>query len=149
MSNTIDLNLESGNNNMDSLSFYWMAEFDNGVIFQFENGKEHRFQEVLDRINELEFFHLYHREKDIRFIVDLQKGLIKFNDCGEPNIVEKKENIRLIYFRRRKIEIGTQDLKEKSHTIQYHLGFQYIKDGKNQKIILIIDEVGNFIVIGE
>jgi len=146
MSNSIDINLNSGNNPMDSLSFYWMAEFNNGVIFQFEDGKEHKFQEVKDRMNELEFFHLYHKKLDLRFIVDLKRGLIKFNDCEEPIVVELKENIRLIYFRRVKIQIGENDLKEKSRVINYHLGLQYLKDGKNMKIILIIDEKGSWIL---
>jgi hypothetical protein len=146
MDNSISINLNSGNNPMDSLTFYWMAEFKNGVIFQFEDGKEHKFQEVLDRINELEFFHLYHKKLDLRFIVDLKKGLIKFNDIDEPEIVEGKENIRLIYFRRVSISIGEKDLKEQIKTIEYHLGFQYLKDGKNMKTILIIDKNGNWII---
>ena len=86
MDNSISINFSSGNNPMDSLTFYWMAEFNNGVIFQFEDGKEHRFQEVLDRINELEFFHLYHKDgmTNTNFIVDLKKGLIKTLDSEEP-----------------------------------------------------------------
>ena len=146
MDNSISINLNSGNNPMDSLTFYWMAEFKDGVIFQFEDGKEHKFQEVKDRMNELEFFHLYHKKLDLRFIVDLKRGLIKFNDCEEPIVVELKENIRLIYFRRVKIQIGENDLKEKSRVINYHLGLQYLKDGKNMKIILIIDEKGSWIL---
>lgn len=147
MSNTIDININSGTNSMDSLSFHWTAEFNNGILFQFENGMEHRFQEVIDRINELEFFHLYHKKLNIRFIVDLKKGIIKYNNILEPINIEEKKNIRLIYFRRITKEIGCIDLKEKSNKIMYHLGFQYIdKNGYNQKIILEIDEEGNFII---
>ena len=146
MDNSISINLNSGNNPMDSLSFYWMAEFNNGVIFQFENGIEHRFQEVLDSINELEFFHLYHKKLDLRFIVDLKRGLIKFNDSEEPITVESKENIRLIYFRRNRIEI-TEKFIKKSHKIVYHLGFQYNdKLGNNRRVVLKIDEHGNWIL---
>jgi hypothetical protein len=49
MDNSISISL-GGDNSMSNLSFYWMAEFNNGVIFQFENGIEHRFKEVQDRI---------------------------------------------------------------------------------------------------
>jgi len=147
MDNSISIDLNSGNNPMDSLTFYWMAEFKNGVIFQFEDGKEHKFQEVKDRINELEFFHLYHKDgmSNINFIVDLKRGLIKTLDSQEPETIELKENIRLIYFRRNIVEIGEHDLKEKSRIIKYHLGFQYNdKFGNNRQIVLIIDKNGNW-----
>jgi hypothetical protein len=136
------------NNTMESLNFYWMAEFNNGVIFQFENGIEHKFQEVLDRINELEFFHLYHKKLDLRFIVDLKRGLIKFNDCEEPTAVDCKENIRLIYFRRiRKILNG--QLQEVKCIIHYFLGFQYNdKNENNRQIVLEIDSEGNWVLKG-
>jgi hypothetical protein len=149
MDNSISIDLNSGNNPMDSLTFYWMAEFSNGVIFQFEDGREHKFQEVLDRINELEFFHLYHKDEMLEknFIIDLKRGLIKTLDSQEPELIEPKENIRLIYFRRVKMQIGEHDLKEKSRTINYHLGFQYNdKLGNNRRIVLIIDEQGNWIL---
>ena len=149
MSNTIDLNV-GDNNSMKSLSFFWMAEFNNGVIFQFEDGKEHRFQEVLDRINELEYFHLYHKDgmTNINFIVDLKKGFIKTLDSKEPTEISEKKNIRLIFFRRHKVEIS-ENCIEKSHTIEYHLGFQYNdKLGNNRQIVLIIDNEGNW-VLGE
>lgn len=148
MDNSISINLNSGNNPMDSLTFYWMAEFKNGVIFQFENGKEHKFQEVKDRINELEFFHLYHKDEmsNINFIVDLKKGIIKTLDSKEPELIEPKENIRLIYFRRHKIDLN-QSGKEMKHTIEYHLGFQYNdKLGNNRQIVLKIDNEGNWII---
>ena len=147
MDNTMDINL-GDNNSMKSLSFYWMAEFSNGVIFQFENGIEHKFQEVLDRINELEYFHLYHKDgmSNINFIVDLKKGLIKTLDAEEPKEIEEKQNIRLIYFRRHRVTL-TEAGKEVSHTITYHLGLQWNDNlGSNQKTILKIDEQGNFII---
>ena len=149
MSNTIDTNINGENNSMDSLSFYWMAEFSDGsIIEQFdENKKEHRYQEVLDRINELEFFHLHHKILNIRFIVDLKKGIIKYNNAIEPVEIEEKRNIRLIFFRRHKVEIGVVDLKEQKHEIIYHLGLQWNdKLGNNKKIILEIEDSGNFII---
>jgi hypothetical protein len=146
MPNSIDINLGRDNNPMESLSFYWMAEFNNGIVLQFEDGIEHKFKEVQDRINELEFFHLHHKEKDLRFIVDLKRGFIKFNDVEEPKELEKKENIRLIFFRRHRVTL-TEAGKEVSHIITYHLGLQWNDNlGNNQKIILKIDEQGNFII---
>ena len=148
MPNTIDINL-GDNNSMESLSFYWMAEFNNGVIFQFEGGKEHLYKEVKDRINELEFFHLYHKNKDIRFIVDLRKGIVKYNNSSELNEAEEKQNIRLIFFRRHRVKM-TENCVEKSHTIEYHLGFQWNdKLGNNRKTVLQLDSEGNFLVTGE
>lgn len=147
MDNSISINLNSGNNPMDSLTFYWMAEFKNGVIFQFEDGKEHKFKEVKDCINELEFFHLYHKDgmSNINFIVDLKRGLIKTLDSKEPETIEPKENIRLIYFRRHRVDLN-QSGNEMGHSITYHLGFQYNdKLGNNRQIVLIIDKNGNWV----
>jgi hypothetical protein len=142
--------LIGGNNPMESLNFYWMAEFNNGVIFQFEDGKEHKFQEVLNRMNELEYFHLYHKDglSNINFIVDLKKGFIKTLDSEEPEQIEKKENIRLIYFRRIR-KILNEQLQEVKCIIHYHLGFQYNdKNGNNRQIVLIIDNEGNWVLEG-
>jgi hypothetical protein len=84
------------------------------------------------------------------FSINLINGLIGYNRLEFPyiEIEDKKQNIRLIYFRRIKIEIGEKDLKEKSRIITYHLGYQYLQNGKNRQIILQIDEEGNW-VLGE
>ena len=135
-------------NPIDSLSFLWIAEFEEDCIFQIENGVEHRFAEVKDRFNELKYFTLQHKEKEISFTVDLINGLIIYNNYKNTEIVEKKDNVRLIYFRRNKITM-TESGDQQSHQIWYFLGFQYLdKLGNNQKIILRIDSEGSF-VIGE
>jgi hypothetical protein len=149
MDNTMDININGGNNSMNSLSFYWNAIFKDGThIFQFDkNGIEHQFREVQEKFNDLVYFNLTNNNGKM-FSVNLTNGLIGYNRLEFPYIEteQKKENCRLVFFRRHKVEIGTQDLKEKSHTIEYHLGLQWLKDGKNQKIILIIDEQGNWII---
>ena len=151
MPNSIDININSGNNSMDSLSFHWKALFRNGdFINQFEDGIEHKFQEVKDGFNELQFFYLYNKNniKD-KFIVDLENGFIFRNEIKDyPNkITEQKKNIRLIYFRTRRKKITEQDLKEISEIIWYTLGFQYQDENdNNHKIILKIDEQGNWIL---
>ena len=148
MDNSMDIKINSGNNPIDSLSFLWISEFEEDCIFQIENGIEHRFQEVKDRFNELKYFTLQHKEKEISFTVDLINGLIIYNNYKNTEIVEKKENVRLIYFRRNKITM-TESGDQQSHQIWYFLGFQYLdKLGNNQKIILRIDSEGSF-VIGE
>ena len=148
MDNPISSNNIEVNNSISNLSFLWIAEFEEDCIFQIENGVEHRFAEVKDRFNELKYFTLQHKEKEISFTVDLINGLIIYNNYKNTEIVEKKENVRLIYFRRNKITM-TESGDQQSHQIWYFLGFQYLdKLGNNQKIILRIDSEGSF-VIGE
>jgi hypothetical protein len=126
-----------------------MAKFEDSILFQFDNGKENRFQLVKDNLDKLLFFHLYHKDGNKRFIVDLKNGIIKYNSSSLPEIKEEKYNIRLIYFRRHTIKIGEVDLKEKAHQIIYHLGLQYNdKNGNNHQIILKIDSEGSW-VFGE
>jgi len=146
MDNPISSNNIEVNNSISNLSFLWIAEFEEDCIFQIENGIEHRFQEVKDRFNELKYFTLQHKEKEISFTVDLINGLIIYNNYKNTEIVEKKENVRLIYFRRNKITM-TESGDQQSHQIWYFLGFQYLdKLGNNQKIILRIDSNGSFLI---
>jgi hypothetical protein len=147
MDNTMDIKLNSENNPMISLSFTWVAIFsDNTKIEQFENGIENKFQLVKDKFDKLAYFNLTDK-KGHMFTIDLINGRIGYNYLLLPYLEKtNKQNVRLIFFRRHRVEIGTQDLKEKFHKITYHLGFQYLKDGKNQKIILQIDEQGNWVL---
>ena len=137
---------------MFELTFSWIALFkDNTKIEQFnEDGSENKFQLVKDRFNELAYFNLKNNAGKM-FSVNLLEGLIGYNKLEFPYIEakEKKSNVRIIFFRRHKVEIGTQDLKEKKHEIIYFLGLQYnTEDNKNHKILLQIDSEGNW-VIGE
>ena len=149
MPNPIDININSGNNSMDSLSFHWNAIFKDGThIFQFDkDGIEHKFKEIQEKFNDLVYFNLTNNNGKM-FSVNLTNGLIGYNRLEFPYIEskEKKNNIRLVFFRRHRVEI-TENNIEKSHTIEYHLGLQWAnKLGNNHKIILIIDENGNFII---
>ena len=149
MDNPISNNNIEVNNSISNLSFLWIAEFENDCIFQIENGIEHRFAEVKDRFNELKYFTLQHKEKEISFTVDLVNGLIIYNNYKNPEIIEKKSNIRLIYFRRNRITM-TESGNQQSHTVVYHLGLQWNDNlGNNRQIIFKIDSEGNFVVIGE
>jgi len=144
----MDINM-GDNNSMESLTFSWIAFFNDGkIIKQYEEGIEHRFQEVKDNLINLIRFSLVNKNFSICFTVELKNGFILYNNYRGINLeeIEYKENIRLIFFRRHQIEIG-ENLKQKNHTITYHLGFQYLdKLGNNKKIILQIDEEGNWIL---
>ena len=139
------------NNSISNLSFLWQAEFTDETIFQIQNGVEHRFQEVKDRINKLKYFSLINKYTNQAFTVDLTKGLIYSGGISysEQDLKEEKNNIRLIYFRRNTITM-TESGNQKSHTVIYHLGLQWNDNlGNNRQIILKIDSEGNFIVTGE
>jgi L-ribulose-5-phosphate 3-epimerase UlaE len=145
MPNSIDINLSSGNNSMKPLSFTWIALFkDNAKIEQYGNNIEHKFQEVQEKISELAYFNLTDKKGHF-FTVDLINGRIGYNYLPLPYLEKTdKQNIRLIFFRRHKVEM-TEKMIEKSHTIDYHLGYQYLdKNGYNQKIIIIIDKNGSW-----
>jgi hypothetical protein len=147
MSNSIDLNVR-GDNSMSNLDFYWIAEFEDDCIFQFEvNGTETKFKEVQNRFDSLKYFTLQHKEKELSFTVDLTLGIITSNKKAQ--IIEEnkiKKNIRLIYFRRNRVEL-TSAMKEIVRNITYHLGFQYQdENNNNHKIILQIDNNGGWIL---
>lgn len=150
MSNTIDIKSGSGNNSMNSLSFIWKAKFnDNYIIFQFnEDGTENLFKEVKNKFDDLKEFSIYNKDQSIIYTVDLIKGFIYNNkqNIDLDLLKEEKTNIRLIFFRRHRIEM-TEKYLEKSHNIIYFLGFQYNdKNNQNKKILLQIDSQGNFII---
>jgi len=127
----------------------WLAIFKDGTkINQFnEDNSENRFKIILDKLAELKYFILDFKEKNIQFIVDLEKGLITNSFKQLINIYPKnKNNPRLIHFRRHQIKMSING-KEKSHKIEYHLGIQWQDSEKrNHKIILIIDSEGNWIL---
>lgn len=148
MNSIINKELGIENNSMDSVPFIWIAIFkDSSKIEQFENEKEHLFKEVKDKINDLAYFNLTDRKGHL-FSIDLINGIIGYNYIALPylEIKEKKENLRLIFFRRHRVEM-TEQLKEKNHTMIYFLGYQYNdKNGYNKQIILQINSDGSFII---
>jgi hypothetical protein len=151
MSNSIDHNRRKGDNPIPPLSFYWTAIFKDGTrIDQIDKQEvEHKFQEVLDRIQDLKFFCLASKHHQL-FTVDLEKGLIGYNFLSFPNIEvnERKDNIRLIFFRRHRVEM-TEGLVEQTHHMTYHLGIQWNdKEGHNHKTVLQIENNGSFILGG-
>jgi len=148
MSNTIDLNLGGEGNTMDSLSFHWTVAFKDGTdLIQFnEDGTENKFRLVKNRLNELTYFYLYNKDLSKIFTVDLLNGLIIYNNRLPNDNREKKDNVRLIFFRRHRKYLN-QEYKEVGANMWYILAFQYNdKLGNNRKITLQIDKDGNFII---
>jgi len=150
MSNSIGKKNSEVGNSISDLTFFWFAIFSDGTkINQLdEDGTIHEFREVLNKFNDLIYFNLTNKQGKL-FTVNLQEGIIGFNDLIIPyrNPEVKKNNIRLIYFRRVYMTFGLQDLKQKKVEIIYHLGYQYLDNhGFNKKIVLQIDESGNFII---
>ena len=152
MFNPINKNSKGDNNSISSLSFIWNVILKNGSqINQFnEDGTENRFQLVKDKFNDLRYFNLTNHKGKL-FTVDLMNGSIGYNYLPLSYIESKenKKNIRLIFFRRHQVTLGISDLKENSHSIMYHLGYQYLdKNNCNRKIIIKIDKNGNWILEG-
>lgn len=150
MDNSMDININQSVNSMNTLDFYWAAYFKDGTeIYQFQDNKEQRFQEVLNKFDELIYFKLHHKNKNIIFGVDLIKGLINYNlssDIHTDLLQEEKYNIRLIYFRRNRKDF-TLTGQLLNYSILYILGYQYNdKTGNNHKLFLQIDKDGNFVI---
>lgn len=146
MNNPMVINLGKGNDT--TLPLVWKAILKNNtVIDQFnQDGIENKFELVQNNFSELKEFWLIGQNN--KFVVDLEKGIIN-NFYFESFYKEvKKENIRLIYFRRKR-EHFSQNGEFINLEIHYFLGFQYNENNLNRKIILEIDEYGNFIVIGD
>ena len=62
------------------------------------------------------------------------------------NILQSKQNIRLIYFRRNKVFFDNQ-MGPMGHETTYFLGYQYNKDnGSNHKVLVLLDQQGNMIL---
>ena len=133
------------------LNLVWKALFNGSTeLNQFNNEKENKFKQVQERFKDLIFFELIHVYKPLRIRVDLRRGLIFINNINfvASEICSERKNIRLIYFRRNKIDINfTSNISK--HDVYYFIGFQYNdRFGKNHKILLNIDQDGN-IVIGD
>jgi hypothetical protein len=128
------------------LEYTWIATFtDNTSIKQFDGKdqtQEHRFQEVLDRHEDLLYFSLQHFQyPQVIFTVNLKDGCIHF---GNPLINAREDALRkellkyrLIYFREVERHFGSDLTEIGTPSIVYFLGFQYQDSNKkNHKRIM-------------
>ena len=99
------------------LSFYWIAEFDDGsIIKQFtEDGEEVLYKEVLDNYNNLAYFSI---TDDVdTYTVDLVKWKL-----FTPDKIYKSKgaNPKLIYFRRNQVRMNMGPVQEILPPRVYH-----------------------------
>lgn len=141
------------------LDLVWNAYFKKNskleCIRQFEeNGKEHKFQEVLDNQKDLEYFALYNKKTNYLYVVNLIDGIITKGQHKQPALPvradmlrKEKCKYRLIYFR--EVErTFTRQLKEIGDPkIIYFLGFQYLdSNNKNHKRMMKIHPDGREVI---
>ena len=135
---------------MPQLHYIWKADFKDGSsIKQFEDNKEHLFQEVKDRFSDLVLFTFYHIDKPFWVSVDLQKGLlfVNQNEYIAEDFIKEKSNIRLIVFRRHQDTRVVNTLEEVDHKIYYFIGYQYQDThGNNRKVVVQLDKDCNIII---
>ena len=147
MSNSID-KFNNEVNPINSLSFLWQAEFIDGTIInQYdEDGTEHRFVEVMNKFNDLVLFSITNYKGHL-FTINLKEGYISFNNTVSLGLIEPKNNIRLIYFRR--VRGALTQYETQINTITHHIGMQWLdNENKNRKIVLQINQTGEFIIDG-
>lgn len=132
----------------------WVARFkDNSWLEQYDkDGTEHKFQEVLDRQDELVNFALCNRLNKVGYIVDLTNGCISCTREGDYMIPPREDMLpkteykyRLIYFREIERTFGS-NLKEIGQPkVLFFLGYQYTdEDGKSHKFMMRIDSEGRW-----
>jgi hypothetical protein len=145
---------------LQEFGFFWLAIYkDETHLSQFgKDNMDNHFEEVKQRFNDLKYFILDDGKKNKAFIVDLVHGLIfsSYQSLQEYLFLEQqkqpifefdtKNNIRLIYTKRRRV-VFTQ-AQVKGVVFNYFiLGLQWNDNaGNNHKIIYQIDRDGNFVV---
>ena len=133
------------------LKLHWKVQFNDGTeLKQFNNNKENLFQDVLDRLNDITLFTLYHTERPFYVSVDTRKGLILVNNSCQDYYGNNndKKNIRLIFFRRHRISISGR-LKSKKEQLFYFIGYQYTtSSNKNKQVFLQINQEGHIAIGG-
>ena len=120
------------------MAFMWQVQLnDDSIISEFdEQGNEHLFKEVLDRLSDVKILSLYWESKVAS--VDLTDGsfLINGEKVSFNGISNRTEPYRLIYFKRVQ---KTFNIPEPN--IKYYLGYQITIDGVNYQRLLQIDNI--------
>ena len=129
---------------MNEVELKWKAHFNNAhTLEQYDiKGKEHLFQEVLDRQDDLEIFELVGDGKVYQ--VDLRTGKffikgVEFFPITEKEFQKPLRDVkyRLIYYKRKKATITLTDVKN-PEVLHYLLGWQALVDGRNFQRIMFI-----------
>jgi hypothetical protein len=122
------------------MSYNWTAIYnDNTELNQYKkDGSEVLFKEIEQ--DKLIAFRI-DNEQGRHVIVDLKIGMfvVNGNIFAIPNLSNKEEKYRLIYFRRVTQNIGTSG-SGKSKLVRPHIGFQVTIDNKNYKAIISEDK---------
>ena len=123
-----------------------------------KDGIESKFQTVLDAKDDVRLFYLVNRtlqpEKQVFYIVDLEKGCIYCAPSGCPllevrNDMLRKQtyNYRLIYFREVERTFDSTLKETVEAKVLFFMGFQYTDEhGYNHKRIMKIHSDGRFVI---
>lgn len=141
---------------------FWYAHFNDGsYLCQYKpDGEEVKFQEVLDKKDDLAYFELRHKNHPVGYIVDLKNGCLYYGQrvLGDPSkydVIEPRQDMlresnyqyRLIYFREVERTFGTTLTEIGTPKIVYFIGFQYTdENGKNHKRMMRIHPDGKFCI---
>jgi len=117
---------------MKQMKYEWIVFYNNGEkLSQFVENKENLFKDIdQDR---LEKFQITDGEQYLT--VNLVDGTFNLNNTiiEIPEISNRQEKYRLIYFRRVSVSIGTEG--SSNRTVESFIGFQITINNKNYKIM--------------
>jgi hypothetical protein len=98
------------------------------------------FYDVLQNMDKLRVFALYHQETGAEYLIDLKDAHFEVNQSPLFLHDEEVKNIRLIYFRRNMaiVNVTTQEVSQ--NVASYHFGFQAnTLNGENvQKVMVLV-----------
>ena len=119
--------------------FIWSALYkDDSILLQFDEDKsEHLFKEI--KQDELTRFGICNNKHHV--VIDLTNGRFYINGIPIkiPELSDREEEYRLIYFRRVRKSIGTAPGMDDTETESF-IGFQATIDGVNkQAMISVVD----------
>jgi len=122
------------------MTYVWRAIYESGEeLTQYKDGKEVLFKEIDQE--KLIAFRL-DNEQGRHIIVDLKIGMFVVNGSifAIPNLSNKQENYRLIYFRRVVQSLALGGAKASPTTTEPYIGFQVTIGDKNYKAMVSILE---------
>jgi len=122
------------------MTYIWRAIYESGEeLTQYKDGKEVLFKEI-DQERLIAF--RLDNEQGRHIIVDLKIGMFVVNGSifAIPNLSNRPEKYRLIYFRRVVQSIGVNGAKALPTTTEPYIGFQITINEENHKAMVSILE---------